>query len=349
MGVGVAFPSAIDPCHRRCSSIATPAPRAGWSPASRRCSRPRARAYPHRVSRNPDSRSSRAARGRTRHSMPRSTRRSARRTGHAHSRRARAPRDALLRVVRQCGRGSARLRAVAVAARDETVPPGCSRSPTCRRRRRAPFARRSTPTASACCRRRRCSKAAGVRWPMRRRRPPTFETLWSPARRCRTTTTTRPARSGCTHSRASALRPACASTSSRARRLCRHPGGDPTLRDGVRADPDAAAVVCRGRRDPRAIARESAGHSRPVGCRPRPAARMHAPTFVVDTRVRTTGSVAGLRRGRPRDDDAGAGGVCARRHTRFAGRVLLQLVYTIWFPERPPAWPGDILAGRSTA
>jgi hypothetical protein len=33
-------------------------------------------------------------------------------------------------------------------------------------------------------------------------------------------------------------------------------------------------------------------------------------------------------------------------HTRFAGRVLLQLVYTIWFPERPPASPGDILAGR---
>jgi len=33
-------------------------------------------------------------------------------------------------------------------------------------------------------------------------------------------------------------------------------------------------------------------------------------------------------------------------HTRFAGRELLQLVYTIWFPERPPAWPGDILAGR---
>jgi hypothetical protein len=32
--------------------------------------------------------------------------------------------------------------------------------------------------------------------------------------------------------------------------------------------------------------------------------------------------------------------------TRYQGRVLLQLVYTIWFPERPPQSDGDILAGR---
>ncbi|HEV8096726.1 MAG TPA: hypothetical protein VGP71_13420 [Burkholderiales bacterium] len=31
--------------------------------------------------------------------------------------------------------------------------------------------------------------------------------------------------------------------------------------------------------------------------------------------------------------------------TLYRGRVLLQLVYTIWFPERPPSEPGDILAG----
>ncbi|MGH8673881.1 MAG: hypothetical protein ACREVG_06185 [Burkholderiales bacterium] len=31
--------------------------------------------------------------------------------------------------------------------------------------------------------------------------------------------------------------------------------------------------------------------------------------------------------------------------TLYRGRVLLQLVYTIWFPERPPREPGDILAG----
>ncbi|MGH8709465.1 MAG: hypothetical protein ACREVD_15575, partial [Burkholderiales bacterium] len=32
--------------------------------------------------------------------------------------------------------------------------------------------------------------------------------------------------------------------------------------------------------------------------------------------------------------------------TRYRGRALLQLVYTIWFSERPPESPGDILAGR---
>ncbi len=32
--------------------------------------------------------------------------------------------------------------------------------------------------------------------------------------------------------------------------------------------------------------------------------------------------------------------------TRYDGRVLLQLVYTLWFPERPPQEPGDPLAGR---
>jgi hypothetical protein len=32
--------------------------------------------------------------------------------------------------------------------------------------------------------------------------------------------------------------------------------------------------------------------------------------------------------------------------TRYQGRVLLQLVYTVWFPERPPQSEGDILAGR---
>lgn len=32
--------------------------------------------------------------------------------------------------------------------------------------------------------------------------------------------------------------------------------------------------------------------------------------------------------------------------TRYRGRTLLQLVYTIWFSERPPQSPGDILAGK---
>lgn len=32
-------------------------------------------------------------------------------------------------------------------------------------------------------------------------------------------------------------------------------------------------------------------------------------------------------------------------YTLYRGRVLLQLVYTVWFPERPPQEPGDIYAG----
>jgi hypothetical protein len=73
----------------------------------------------------------------------------------------------------------------------------------------------------------------------------------------------------------------------------------------------------------------------------------HAPTFVVGTRGDFD------RIGRPVHGPDGlvtttpAPVVFARAaHTRFAGRTLLQLVYTVWFPERPPAYPGDILAGR---
>jgi len=32
--------------------------------------------------------------------------------------------------------------------------------------------------------------------------------------------------------------------------------------------------------------------------------------------------------------------------TRYEGKILLQLVYTLWFPERPPQSEGDILAGK---
>jgi hypothetical protein len=33
-------------------------------------------------------------------------------------------------------------------------------------------------------------------------------------------------------------------------------------------------------------------------------------------------------------------------HTHFAGQIRLQLVYTFWFPARPPTQPFDLLAGR---
>jgi hypothetical protein len=74
---------------------------------------------------------------------------------------------------------------------------------------------------------------------------------------------------------------------------------------------------------------------------------MHAPTFVVDTRGpydrigRPVHGVDGLPTTTPVPV-----AFARAAYTRFAGRVRLQLVYTIWFAERPPAWPGDILAGR---
>ena len=36
-------------------------------------------------------------------------------------------------------------------------------------------------------------------------------------------------------------------------------------------------------------------------------------------------------------------------YTRYGDRTLLQIVYTVWFPERPPQSEGDILAGRHDA
>lgn len=103
---------------------------------------------------------------------------------------------------------------------------------------------------------------------------------------------------------------------------------------------EAAAILAQSRTNPLAIPRPSDGELDRL-------LEMHAPTFVVDTQGTYD------RIGRP---VVGADGlatttpapvVFARAaHTRFAERVLLQLVYTVWFPERPPAWPGDILAGR---
>ena len=45
--------------------------------------------------------------------------------------------------------------------------------------------------------------------------------------------------------------------------------------------------------------------------------------------------------------DTGAPVVYRRlAYTRFQGRTLMQLVYTAWFPERPPESLYDILAGQ---
>ncbi len=76
--------------------------------------------------------------------------------------------------------------------------------------------------------------------------------------------------------------------------------------------------------------------------------RAHAPVFEVDVADRSD------RIGNPTWPPHGPVGIDAvtprvfwrTAHTRFGDRVLLQLVYTAWFPERPAREAGDILAGR---
>lgn len=74
----------------------------------------------------------------------------------------------------------------------------------------------------------------------------------------------------------------------------------------------------------------------------------YAPTWIVDTRS------ADDRIGKVGIDDHGAAYVDPQKpsvyrlasHTRFEGRVLLQLNYLIWFPARPSSGPLDIYAGQ---
>ncbi len=73
----------------------------------------------------------------------------------------------------------------------------------------------------------------------------------------------------------------------------------------------------------------------------------YAPILVVDERD------ANDRPGRPRLADDGSPAFVPApllfgrvAHTRFGGTTRVQLVYTAWFAARPPAYPGDPLAGR---
>jgi hypothetical protein len=74
----------------------------------------------------------------------------------------------------------------------------------------------------------------------------------------------------------------------------------------------------------------------------------HAPSFEIEVKADYD------RFGALRLQDAAAPAVDGSRltayaqaaWTRYRGRVLLQLVYTIWFSERPPQSVGDLLAGK---
>jgi hypothetical protein len=75
----------------------------------------------------------------------------------------------------------------------------------------------------------------------------------------------------------------------------------------------------------------------------------HAPVFEIETvgAYDRPGALAWRGDARVPGVDLGTPAVYRMRAwTRYRGHTLLQLVYTIWFPERPPESPGDILAGR---
>jgi len=74
----------------------------------------------------------------------------------------------------------------------------------------------------------------------------------------------------------------------------------------------------------------------------------HAPSFEVEIGgdFDRFGELRWLRDGeRPAVDGSRHIVYAHAARTLYHGRVLLQLVYTIWFPERPPREAGDILAG----
>ena len=75
----------------------------------------------------------------------------------------------------------------------------------------------------------------------------------------------------------------------------------------------------------------------------------YAPSFEVAVRADydRPGALRWTREGAPPRVDAADLAVYAMpAWTRYEGHVLLQLVYTLWFPERPPQSEGDILAGK---
>ncbi len=74
---------------------------------------------------------------------------------------------------------------------------------------------------------------------------------------------------------------------------------------------------------------------------------LYAPSFEIETTgdFDRPGAVRWRWGGTPEVDAADPAVYRHASHTRYQGRNLLQLVYTIWFSERPPASPSDLLSG----
>jgi hypothetical protein len=109
------------------------------------------------------------------------------------------------------------------------------------------------------------------------------------------------------------------------------------------AAPSAAevtAILARGAADP-------LGATEPDGSELAGLLAAYAPEFEVDEADENDRIGAlGYGAGRSLRVDTSAPTVYARlAYTRFAGRVLPQLVYSAWFPSRPLESPGDLLGG----
>lgn len=75
---------------------------------------------------------------------------------------------------------------------------------------------------------------------------------------------------------------------------------------------------------------------------------LYAPSFEIDTAgdFDRPGALRWLWKDWPEVDSADPAVYRQASYTRYKGENLLQLVYTIWFPERPPESDHDLLAGR---
>lgn len=76
--------------------------------------------------------------------------------------------------------------------------------------------------------------------------------------------------------------------------------------------------------------------------------RAYAPAFEIETTGAYDRFGSLSWRDGPSPDVDPARPVAYRRlaFTRFYGKILTQLVYAVWFPERPPRGPADLLAGK---
>ncbi|HWA39025.1 MAG TPA: hypothetical protein VG873_14305 [Burkholderiales bacterium] len=130
-------------------------------------------------------------------------------------------------------------------------------------------------------------------------------------------------------------------------------GEDAVVRYAPPAGPEAPSRGAVAAMLARAAAADPLGRPRLSEREVREVALAYAPSFEVEVRADYDrfGALRWRRgAGVPEVDGADLAVYIQAAYTRYADgpqdRILLQLVYTLWFPERPPLEEGDLLAGR---